>query len=787
MIVRQPGLLRPALRSRLYRWPAAATAAFLIVTGTCVAQGAPASAASAASVSSAVSATSAVGASEPVSAIGLPAAQYTVRAGESLNDVAIAVTQSHDRATLARAARALFDANPAAFMGHDPSRMKIGAVMNVPTLDASGAVVGASGAAGASAAGASSTSASQSAAASAPTGNASASAASVAASSAAGATAAQSASASVAQASSTPSSSSSSAADTTQAGSQPSVAPQDAHASGAHVWSGTIQQSASAPEAASAGAASVPAASQPRAQVSSLQQLLALKNRVLMELQKHGIGSTGQSKAGANGASTAAVASAASTSASGGAATGASTVPATQAGSGSSLTDGQFGFTQTQLGIGAVIGAALVVLLTGLSMRKRRPAKPAADAAKQTDAPARPATLLEKDAAAYAARLKEQEPEADEPASTVHDDGEHGKPAETLTAVAEHPTLDGATTAASLAAAAALGAEALPTQTIQPVDANQPHVDEPQPVDGAKEDAAPSLNDATTTASLGAATELGADALPPASLEADEERDTPSPAVEPTPAHVPVPFPRDAMVAFGSLDLSLPPRSGPAVDVPPLPATTHAEPEPTPDEPAPLVDTPTTPPPVEPHAAEHPVFGASTESHTAEQLTPAASSESHIDEQSAPTASTELHATEQPAPTASTESHVGEQPPLTASTESPAPEQLTPTPEPTHAAAETAAATTTTAAIAGLGAARFGALNLDFDLELPPSPAQPIPAFTAEELARIARNKLDLASEYIALGDLNGARTLINEVIAANDTGTRDEARALLSTLAPLS
>jgi pilus assembly protein FimV len=104
-----------------------------------------------------------------------------------------------------------------------------------------------------------------------------------------------------------------------------------------------------------------------------------------------------------------------------------------------------------------------------------------------------------------------------------------------------------------------------------------------------------------------------------------------------------------------------------------------------------------------------------------------------------------------------------------------------------HIADEIAAGTAGAAAVAGLGAVGFGALKLDFDLELPPSPAQPLPVFTPTDLKRIARNKLELASEYIELGDLSGARTLINEVIEANDPATRTEARALLSTLAPLS
>jgi hypothetical protein len=51
--------------------------------------------------------------------------------------------------------------------------------------------------------------------------------------------------------------------------------------------------------------------------------------------------------------------------------------------------------------------------------------------------------------------------------------------------------------------------------------------------------------------------------------------------------------------------------------------------------------------------------------------------------------------------------------------------------------------------------ARFGALKLDFDLDLPSAPDAELPALTPEELARIARNKLDLALEYVELGDLS--------------------------------
>ncbi|HXZ08736.1 MAG TPA: FimV/HubP family polar landmark protein, partial [Paraburkholderia sp.] len=125
------------------------------------------------------------------------------------------------------------------------------------------------------------------------------------------------------------------------------------------------------------------------------------------------------------------------------------------------------------------------------------------------------------------------------------------------------------------------------------------------------------------------------------------------------------------------------------------------------------------------------------------------------------------------------------QPPAAPATKAKQP--IVPPPESVDDAEEIAAGPAGTAAVARLGAMPYGSLKLDFDLELPPSPAQALPAFTKEDIAKIARNKLELASEYIELGDLSGARVLINEVIEANDAATRSEARALLSTLAPLS
>lgn len=85
-----------------------------------------------------------------------------------------------------------------------------------------------------------------------------------------------------------------------------------------------------------------------------------------------------------------------------------------------------------------------------------------------------------------------------------------------------------------------------------------------------------------------------------------------------------------------------------------------------------------------------------------------------------------------------------------------------------------------------LGAAHFGALNLDFDLDLPPLATQPSVALAPDERAAIARNKLNLAVESMKLGDAAGARALVNEVIASNDPTTLEEAQALHAALAPL-
>lgn len=60
------------------------------------------------------------------------AAQYAVKPGQSLTDIAGELTGSKDRDVRARAARALFDANPNAFGNHDINKLRLGAVLNVP-------------------------------------------------------------------------------------------------------------------------------------------------------------------------------------------------------------------------------------------------------------------------------------------------------------------------------------------------------------------------------------------------------------------------------------------------------------------------------------------------------------------------------------------------------------------------------------------------------------------------------------------------------------------------------
>ncbi|MGF6551460.1 FimV/HubP family polar landmark protein [Paraburkholderia youngii] len=760
-------------------------------------------------------------------------AQYTVHAGQSLNDVAIAITQSHDRAVLARATRALFDTNPAAFMNHDPSRMRVGAVLIVPALDASGALAASS--TGAAAGASESTAAVPASAPTAPPAEAAASTASAASVAAQATTpAASEVSGAASAAVSTGAAAGGLASSAPVAGSAPVAA------SGTQEWTGSIQSAASAPagQAPSAATATAPAAaqaaSQPRQQVSSLQQLLALKNRVLMELQKHGIGGVPVAS-GPKPTSAVQPATAGS----------AATVPvAPQHANAATSPSNERGLSQRNLSIAAAVGAALVVLLAALRMgRRKREKEAAARAAEATDtevagsardadsrdgsavagqtavteaSDAQDQELARQAAAAEAAEAAEHaaaereaaeraaaesaaaeraeaeqaaaERAAAEQAAAERAAAEEHAAAERVAAeraaaeqaaaeqaaarvAAEHAEAD-RTAAARIAAERAAEEQATqhagtpeptaptaPLADIPPSSESEPSTEPPSVAPAADE----TLRPAATAANLAAAAELGADALPLGPLE---------PAIGAT---------QDENAHRVQWDEE-------STESPSAPHTATAEPQSPLDVPPPVID------------------------FTQQQIEPLATTslgqplgDIPVPTQPAPSAPTEFPrdaadafgSLNMPLPPRIEVPTVGEAVPSASLSTQPVASPDTTAQQAfgvrgadddaPHIADQIAAGTAGHGAVAGLGAAGFGALKLDFDLELPPSPAQPLPAFTPADLARIARNKLELASEYIELGDLGGARALINEVIEANDPATRTEARALLSTLAPLS
>ncbi|MDR8731370.1 FimV/HubP family polar landmark protein [Burkholderia pseudomultivorans] len=635
----------------------------------------------------------------------------TVQPGQSLNDIAIAATQSHDPGVLARAGRALFDANPQAFMKRDPSRLKVGATLTVPALDANGAALapaGASSAAAASAAiAASGGTAGAQHAASAPHGASSAAPSASAASAAHRSTASGAnvaAAAAGASASSAVSAASAAHGASFVAGETASAssAAAAAGASGPHMWSGAIQ---SAPSSASdaavqpasgarsraasepAGAAPVAAASQPRP--SSLQQLLALKNRVLMELQKHGIGKPAATDAVApapapvapratpgEARASAAVASPASDAASEVAASAAQPASASAQSAAPVVAPPPANRAEQQIDWrpASVAGAAVVVLAAGFLWRKRRKAR-------QADAAAASAAA---GGGAAAAAVPEVEQE--------------------LPIQPEMPVARDAAADMNLAAATAAAAE-----TVAPSDAEAaPSLLEPTAkMDDAHTHSPSDDAELTQTSNASSATH---DAKP-----AEIAESTDAPVVPPATDAQHAALMQNAITALGSLDMPLPPRtpgeSSLAADAPGS-LDEHAG--------VPRVAT-------NGQATTHPPIGAAdpTPQHRAD----------HDDEP--------------------------EWEPDDAPAHSSLPSSLPP-----------------------LGGAQFGALKLDFDLDLPPTPGAVLPALTPEELARIARNKLDLAAEYVELGDLSGARTLLQEVVDANDAATRGDARALLAKLA---
>ncbi|HDR9474608.1 FimV/HubP family polar landmark protein [Burkholderia multivorans] len=708
----------------------------------------------------------------PAVASGNPAPlTVTVQPGQSLNDIAIAATQSHDPAVLARAGRALFDANPQAFMKRDPSRLKVGATLTVPALDASGAAV----AAGASAP------AAASAAASAAAASGAAAAAQHAASAAHGASAAAAAApiqhpaaSGVAHGASAPAgasfvapSSDAAAARGASAADTASAAAAAAGASGPHMWSGTIQPAPSSASDATAqssqyvqptsgahapaGAAPAAAASQPRP--SSLQQLLALKNRVLMELQKHGIGKPAATTAPVApaptapvtprapddaGASSAAAASGAD--AASGTAASAASAPSVQASAPVVATPPANRGEPIDWRPAALAGAAVVVLAGGLVWRKRRKhrhaeavaAGSADDASPSAEQalPIEPETPVSRDVVSDVnfAAVASAAAEAVAPTNEVASTPEAAKPEESNreasnreAAKPEATNLEAANPEASnLEASNREAANREPTsweatnrEAAEPQASNleaanpepkNPLDDRPQPSSSTLEpvhptDGAPLPHDAKPAFDAEPSAPL-ASSVPVADAAASSTTD---------PQHAALM--QNAITALGSLDMPLPPRAAGETSS----SSDDAE--------ATLIAT-------NGQTAPRPPVGANDTSteHRAD----------HEDELE----------WDDDAPHADTSARPA------------APSPLSP-----------------------LGGAQFGALKLDFDLDLPSAPGAELPALTPEELARIARNKLDLAAEYVELGDLSGARTLLQEVVDANDAATRDDARAMLAKL----
>ncbi|MBR7973543.1 pilus assembly protein FimV [Burkholderia vietnamiensis] len=660
----------------------------------------------------------------------------TVQPGQSLNDLAKAATQSHDPGVLARAGRALFDANPQAFMKRDPSRLKVGATLTVPALDATGAALVPAGAGAASGASAASAAAAGSGAAASAQHGASAAhpgsavVAAPTASAASGvqiAPAAPAAPTSSANAPAANGASSSAGASATH-GASSAVTAQPAApvggASGPHVWNGAIQSApSSASEAAAQPAAggaaqhaqqppaAAPAASASQPRPSSLQQLLALKNRVLMELQKHGIGKPApsgnvapapaavrpvQGDVAASGAASSAVAGDAASGAASGAAASAvapASAPVPPAVTSVAPPPSPRAAGQMDWRPAAAAGAAVVVLIAGFAWRKRRKARAAdAAAASSADVPA----AQSRDTA---------------PVDTDTDLGASSRAVEpvppTLPAT---PFSRDAATDVSLVTAAAVAAE---TADVREADVALP----PEEASTRDDHAEAEAEAPAAPAAAHAAAALPPDVPTAAPAAADEPAETAPAAPAPTDAQHEA-LMQNAINALNSLDMPLPPRI----------ADEHAVPQ------APQAQTESEQSATNGQAAPRPPLGATEASDER--------SVEHDDE-------------------------FDWDPDATTPAEQAGGASTVPTPSP----------------LPPLGA-RFGALKLDFDLDLPSAPDAELPALTPEELARIARNKLDLALEYVELGDLSGARTLLQEVVDANDAATRDDARALLAKLA---
>ncbi|WP_176043080.1 FimV/HubP family polar landmark protein [Burkholderia multivorans] len=703
----------------------------------------------------------------PAVASGNPAPlTVTVQPGQSLNDIAIAATQSHDPAVLARAGRALFDANPQAFMKRDPSRLKVGATLTVPALDASGAAVAAGASAPAAASAAASAAAASGAAAAAQH---AASAAHGASAPAAAAPIQHPAASGVAHGASAPAgasfvapSSDAAAAHGASAADTASAAAAAAGASGPHMWSGTIQPAPSSASDATAqssqyvpptsgahapaGAAPAAAASQPRP--SSLQQLLALKNRVLMELQKHGIGKPAATTAPVAPAPTAPVtprapddAGASSAAAASGAdavsgtAASAVSAPSVQASAPVVATPPANRGEPIDWRPAALAGAAVVVLAGGLVWRKRRKHRHAeAVAAGSAD-----------DASPSAEQALPIEPETPVSRDVVSDVNFAAVASAAAEAIA--PTNEVASTPEAAKPEESNREAAKPEATN--LEASNLEASNPEAANREAANREPTNSEATNREAAESQASNREAANPEPTNPLDDRPQPSSSAVEPVHPTDGAPLPHDAKPAFDA--------------------------EPT----APL-------------ASSVPVADAAASSTTDPQhaalMQNAITALGSLDMPLPPRAAGETPSSSDDAEAAhiATNGQTAPRPPVGAndtSSEHPADheDELEWDDDAPHA--DTSARPAAPSPLSPLGGAQFGALKLDFDLDLPSAPGAELPALTPEELARIARNKLDLAAEYVELGDLSGARTLLQEVVDANDAATRDDARAMLAKL----
>ncbi|RAD13338.1 pilus assembly protein FimV, partial [Burkholderia multivorans] len=668
----------------------------------------------------------------PAVASGNPAPlTVTVQPGQSLNDIAIAATQSHDPAVLARAGRALFDANPQAFMKRDPSRLKVGATLTVPALDASGAAV----AAGASAP------AAASAAASAAAASGAAAAAQHAASAAHGASAAAAAApiqhpaaSGVAHGASAPAgasfvapSSDAAAARGASAADTASAAAAAAGASGPHMWSGTIQPAPSSASDAAAqssqyaqptsgahapvGAAPAAAASQPRP--SSLQQLLALKNRVLMELQKHGIGKPAATTAPVApaptapvtprapddaGASSAAAASGADA-ASGTAASAVSpAAPSEQASAPVVATPPANRGEPIDWRPAALAGAAVVVLAGGLVWRKRR---------------------KHRHAEAVAAGS------ADDTSPSV----EQALPIEPETPVSRDVVSD-----VNFAAVASAAAEAVaPTNEV----ASTPEAAKPEaPNREAAKPEATNLEASSREAASREAANREAASREAANREAANREPTNSEATNREAAEPQAPN-REAANPQPTAPFGDRPQPSSST-LEPVPPTDGA---PLPHDAKPAFDAE----PTAPLASSVPVADAAASSTTDPQhaalMQNAITALGSLDMPLPPRAAGETSPSSDDAEAAhiATNGQTAPRPPVDAndtSTEHPADHEDELEWDDAAPHADTSARPAAPSPLSPLGGAQFGALNLDFDLDLPSAPGAELPALTPEELAR---------------------------------------------------